>query len=227
MSVDVIDPDGNPVRGEVGELVVTQPWVGMTQSFWGGPPPGHPQHNPARQAAADRRYLETYWTRPDQSGTWVHGDWAQITPDGSWYILGRSDDTIKVAGKRLGPAEVEASVLSHPDILEAAACGLPDDLKGEILAVVAVPRNSSDANDPERAANLATQVAENVVRDLGKTLRPSPVLIVSELPKTKSGKVMRRVVRAVLASDPNMGDLSGLDNPSAIELLKTVVARSH
>lgn len=227
MSVDVIDPDGNPVRGDVGELVVTQPWVGMTQSFWGGPPPGHPQHNPARQAAADRRYLETYWTRPDQSGTWVHGDWAQITPDGSWYILGRSDDTIKVAGKRLGPAEVEASVLSHPDILEAAACGLPDDLKGEVLAVVAVPRDASDANDPVRAANLATQVAEIVVRDLGKTLRPSPVLIVSELPKTKSGKVMRRVVRAVLASDPNMGDLSGLDNPSAIELLKTVVARSH
>ncbi len=220
MSVDVIDQEGKPVRGTVGELVVTQPWVGMTQSFWGGPPPGHPEHSPARQAAADRRYLDTYWTRPDQPEMWVHGDWAQITPDGSWYILGRSDDTIKVAGKRLGPAEVEASVLTHPEILEAAACGLPDDLKGEVLAVVAVPRNAKDANDPDRVTRLATEIAEIVVRDLGKTLRPNPVLIVAELPKTKSGKVMRRVVRAVLAADPDFGDLSGLDNPSAIDLLK-------
>jgi acyl-coenzyme A synthetase/AMP-(fatty) acid ligase len=96
-------------------------------------------------------------------------------------------------------------------------------VKGEVLAVVAVPRNANDADDPERVARLATEIAEIVVRDLGKTLRPSPVVIISELPKTKSGKVMRRVVRAVLASDPDLGDLSGLDNQSAIDRLKSVV----
>ena len=101
MAVDVVDDSGLAVRGGVGELVVRQPWVGMTQGFWGGAPGEDPQ----REQTARERYLETYWSRfPD---TWVHGDWALVDDDGSWFLLGRSDDTIKVAGKRLGPAEVE------------------------------------------------------------------------------------------------------------------------
>src|SRR5206468_633575 len=102
MAADVVDESGRPVRGEVGELVVRQPWVGMTQGFWGGPPGEDPQ----REEEARRRYLDTYWSGlPD---TWVHGDWALIDGDGFWFIQGRSDDTIKVAGKRVGPAEVES-----------------------------------------------------------------------------------------------------------------------
>ena len=105
MAADVVDGEGNPVRGEVGELAIRQPWPGMTQGFWRDPD----------------RYLEAYWSR--LPGVWVHGDWARIDPDGFWYISGRSDDTIKVAGKRIGPAEVESAAVAHALVVEALAVG--------------------------------------------------------------------------------------------------------
>ena len=121
--------DGEPVRGEVGELVLKEPWPGMTQSFWGGDP----------SVDDDARYLATYWERfPD---TWVHGDWAIVEhADGEeyWYIRGRSDDTINVAGKRVGPAEFESAVVTHAKIKEAAAIAVPDDVKGDVVVVLAV-----------------------------------------------------------------------------------------
>ena len=193
IAADVVDADGKPVRGEVGELVIRNPWPGMTRGFWG-----------------DRdRYIETYWNRfPD---VWVHGDWAYIDPDdGLWYVLGRSDDTIKVAGKRLGPAEVESVLVGHPAVAEAAAVGVPDQLKGEALVCFVILRPGREPSDA-----LAAELKELVAGALGKPLRPHAVHFVSDLPRTRNAKILRRVVRSVYTgADP--GDLSSLENPSAL-----------
>jgi acetyl-CoA synthetase len=197
MAADVIDPSGASVRGSVGELVLRAPWPGMTRGFWGG----------------DReRYLDTYWRR--LPGTWVHGDWALIDGDGYWYLHGRSDDTLKVAGKRVGPAEVETAAVAHPAVVEAAAIGVPDALKGEAVVVLVVLRPGVVADEL-----LTREIAERIVRDLGKPLRPAAVIAVPDLPRTRSGKIMRRVARAAfLGTDP--GDLSALENAAAIEAIR-------
>jgi acetyl-CoA synthetase len=195
-AADVIDASGNPVRGEVGELALRQPLPGMTRGFW-----------------QDRdRYLETYWSRVP--GTWVHGDWAMIDEDGYWFIQGRSDDTLKVAGKRVGPAEVESAAVAHPAVLEAAAVGVPHDVKGEVIVVfVKLRPRETDAPDLRRS------ISDKVVEQMGKALRPEAIHVVSELPRTRSGKVMRRVARAAyLGTDP--GDLSALENPAAVESIR-------
>jgi acetyl-CoA synthetase len=196
MDADVVDDVGQPVRGAVGELVIRQPWPGITRGFW----------------RERERYLEAYWSSiPD---LWVHGDWALVDDEGFWYILGRSDDTIKVAGKRLGPAEVETAAVAHPGIGEAAAIGVPDELKGEKVVIFCVPKP-----DQEVGEALRREVADAVVRSLGKALAPDRILFVAELPKTRSGKVMRRVIRAThLGTDP--GDLSSLDNVSGLEEIR-------
>jgi acetyl-CoA synthetase len=193
MAVDVVDDSGNPVRGAVGELALRGPWPGMTRGFWGDP----------------ERYIETYFARIP--GLWVHGDWAQIDEDGYWYILGRSDDTIKVAGKRVGPAEVESAAVAHPAVSEAAAIGVPDELKGETVVVFAVLRPN---NEPTEA--LRSEIAETIVSQLGKSLAPKKVLFVNQLPKTRNAKIMRRVIKAkFLDTDP--GDITSLENPAAVE----------
>jgi acetyl-CoA synthetase len=133
-----------------------------------------------------------------------------IDPDGYWYIRGRSDDTLKVAGKRVGPAEVEAAATAHPSVVEAAAIGIPHAVKGEAIVVVATLRRGETDDDDLRAS-----IAQRGGEDLGKTLRPETVVVVPALPKTRSGKIMRRVVRAAyLGLDP--GDLSALDDPTTI-----------
>ena len=197
MAADVVDPSGAPVRGSVGELVLRAPWPGMTRGFWGG----------------DReRYLDTYWRR--MPGTWVHGDWAQIDTDGYWYLLGRSDDTLKVAGKRVGPAEVETAACAHPAVVEAAAIGVPDELKGESVVVLVVLRPGV-ASGPD----VTREIADRIVSELGKPLRPAAVVAVPELPRTRSGKIMRRVARAAyLGTDA--GDLSSLENAPAVDAIR-------
>ena len=201
MAADVAGPDGLPLRGEVGELVLRQPWPGMTQGFWNDP----------------ERYLDAYWRHIP--GAWVHGDWARVDADGFWYITGRSDDTIKVAGKRIGPAEVESAAAAHPAVLEAAAVGVPDDVKGESIVVFAVrppARRDGDGAPTAGRAALEDEVAATVADQLGKSFRPARVHFVAQLPKTRNGKILRRVARAVyLGLDP--GDLSGLDDPAALE----------
>jgi acetyl-CoA synthetase len=199
IAADVIDENGNSVQGEVGELVVRKPWPGMTVGFW-----------------RDRqRYLDTYWGR--FKDVWVHGDWAYVDPrDGLWYVLGRSDDTIKVAGKRLGPAEVESILVSSDKVQEAAAVGIPDELKGEALVCFVVLRPGHDGND-----ELVEQLKDLVARDLGKPLRPKALHFVSDLPKTRNAKILRRVVRAVyLGEQP--GDLTALENPAALDAIGAV-----
>ncbi len=193
MAADVTDADGTPVREAVGELVIRQPWPGMTRGFWG-------------DAA---RYLETYWARIP--GVWVHGDWARIDADGFWYILGRSDDTIKVAGKRIGPAEVESAAVSHPAVAEAAAIGVPDALKGEILVVFALLR---PGHTPTEALRAAVEAA--IVGQLGKTLKPQAIRFVRDLPRTRNGKILRRLVRKHYLGEP-LGDTSALENPAGLD----------
>jgi acetyl-CoA synthetase len=193
----VFNDQGEPVTGEVGELVVRRPYLGMTLGFWN-----------------DRtRYLDSYWSR--WPNIWVHGDWAMIDDEGLWYILGRSDDTIKVAGKRVGPAEVEAAALDGTDVAEAAAVGVPDPMKGQSVVVFAVPRPSAD---PGR---IPTAVSRSVERSLGKPFRPAAVHVIPRLPKTRNGKILRRVIRNVFLGNAP-GDLSSIDDMASLEPIKAL-----
>ncbi len=203
MAADVVDENGKSVRGRVGELVIREPWIGMTRGFWRDP----------------QRYIESYWSRwPD---VWVHGDWAAVDDDGLWYILGRSDDTIKIAGKRLGPAEVESILVAHPQVSEAAAVGVPDPIKGEALVCFCVLRKGVNGD-----VDLAAELKGNVARDLGKALAPHDVLFVGDIPKTRNAKVMRRIVRAAYIGE-KLGDTSALENPSSLEEIKRVASESR
>ncbi len=194
MAADVVDDQGRSVRGAVGELVLRAPWPGMTRGFW-----------------KDRdRYLSTYWSRFPE--VWVHGDWARVDGDGFWYILGRSDDTLKVAGKRVGPAEVESAAVAHSAVLEAAAIGVPHDLKGEAIVVFVVLRPGSAGS-----SDLAAAIKETISKDLGKPLRPEAVEFVDQLPKTRNGKVLRRLIRASYLNLADKGDVSALESPQALE----------
>jgi acetyl-CoA synthetase len=196
MAADVVDEHGNSVRNQVGELVIRAPWIGMTRGFW---------HDP-------QRYLDTYWSR--FPGVWVHGDWAAVDTDGLWYILGRSDDTLKVAGKRLGPAEVESILVSHALVSEAAAIGVPDELKGQSVVCFCVL-----TPDAQPSETLRDTLKHLVADELGKPLMPKDIKFVKDLPKTRNAKVMRRVIRAAyLGLDP--GDISSLENPQAIDEIK-------
>ncbi|MGH8913517.1 MAG: AMP-binding protein [Acidimicrobiia bacterium] len=193
LDVDVYDPEGRPLRGEVGELVIRGSWPGMTRGFWNEPD----------------RYLETYWARfPD---TWVHGDWASIDEDDFWYLHGRSDDTLNVAGKRIGPAEIESVAVAVPEVVMAAAVGIPDPIKGEAIALFLV-----GAPDVVADATLTARVEAVVTDTLGKAFRPKTIQWVPDLPKTRSAKIMRRVVKAIaLGREP--GDISSLENPESLE----------
>ena len=203
MDLEVWDADGHPVeRGEVGELVCTQPWPSMTRGVWGDP----------------ERYLDTYWRR--FPGVWVHGDWASVDEDGFWFLHGRSDDTMNVAGKRLGPAEVESVLTLDPRIAESAAVGVPDAVKGEAIWCFVVPKPGVTTDDALEA-DLRRLVAEH----LGASFRPARVLVVPELPRTRSAKIVRRAIRAtVLGQDA--GDLSSLENPTALEAIARSVGHA-
>jgi acetyl-CoA synthetase len=177
----------------VGELVCRKPFPGMTRGFWRDP----------------ERYLETYWRR--LPGVWVHGDWASADGDGYWFLHGRSDDTLNIAGKRIGPAEIESAAVAHRGVSEAAAVGVPHEIKGEAAWIFCVLAPGYEASD-----ELAAEVADLVSGDLGKAFRPGRVVFVPALPKTRSAKIVRRAVRAkVLGKDP--GDLSSVENPEALE----------
>jgi acetyl-CoA synthetase len=195
MAMDVVDSEGRSLveSGEVGELVCRKPFPGMTRGFWRDP----------------ERYLDAYWRR--FPGIWTHGDWASVDEDGYWFLHGRSDDTLNIAGKRIGPAELESAAVAHPAVVEAAAVGIPHDVKGEVAWLFCIPAPTVATDD-----GLAAEVGELVAAELGKAFRPDRIVFVSALPKTRSAKIMRRAVRArALGSDP--GDLSSLENPEALE----------
>src|SRR3954471_14479430 len=193
MAMDVVDAEGRPVRGEVGELVCRKPFPGMTRGFW----------------RDEDRYLDTYWRR--LPGIWVHGDWAFVDEDGFWFLHGRSDDTLNIAGKRLGPAELESAVVGHPLVAEAAAVGVPHEVKGETAWIFCVLVPGAEPSD-----ELAAELRGVVAAELGKAFAPGRIVFVAALPKTRSAKIVRRAVRAAaLGADP--GDLSSVENPEALE----------
>lgn len=188
----VLDANGQVVRGAVGELAIRAPWIGMTRGFW-----------------RDReRYLETYWAR--WPNVWVHGDWALQAADGQWQIVGRSDDTINVAGKRIGPAEVESALVGDPAVVEAAAVGVPDDMKGSAVICFCVLAPGREGDDARRSALKARVAAE-----LGKPLQPKAIHFVADLPKTRNAKVMRRIIRAAFLGE-ELGDTTALVNPESV-----------
>jgi acetyl-CoA synthetase len=161
------------------------------------------------------RYIQTYWSRFHD--IWVHGDWAAIDDDGLWYILGRSDDTIKIAGKRLGPAEVESVLVGHPAVSEAAAIGIPDPIKGEQLVCFCVLKPGNETNE-----KLREELRARVAEQLGKPLKPEVLKFLDDLPKTRNAKIMRRIIRAAyLNQDP--GDFSALENPQSVEAVRNAL----
>jgi acetyl-CoA synthetase len=203
MAVDIVDQAGRAVgAGDLGELVCRQPWPSMTRGIWGDP----------------ERYLDAYWRRiPD---VWVHGDWASRDDDGYWYLHGRSDDTLNIAGKRIGPAEVESVVAMHADVAECAAVAVPDPVKGESIWVVVVPKPSDGELD-----DLEPQIRSLVREHLGGSFAPARVVVAAALPKTRSAKIVRRAVRAaVTGEDP--GDVSTLEDPSSIDAIRVAAART-
>jgi len=196
MAADVVNELGESVREEVGELVIRQPWIGMTRGFWND----------------TARYVESYWNRFEN--VWVHGDFAAIDKDGLWFILGRSDDTIKIAGKRLGPAEIESILNADDAVEESAAIGIPHPVKGEEAGVYVVLTEATSPNEEIRARLLSA-----VVNELGKPLKPGFIRFTTSLPKTRNAKVMRRVIQATyLGKDP--GDISSLEDPTSIEAIR-------
>lgn len=178
-----------------GELAVVQPWPGKALGFW----------------RDESRYLETYWSR--WPGIWRHGDLVRVDADGNWFVEGRADDTLLVAGKRVGPGELEDILLTHPDVTDAAVVGLPHPIKGEAIWGYCVLRAETAETD-----ELAEALAELVASRLGRAYRPAGIEFLPSLPRTKSGKVVRRALRAA-ASGTDPGDLSVVDDRTAIELV--------
>lgn len=188
--------------GEVGELVMRCPPLGMTQGLW----------------QDDARYIESYWSR--FPGVWHHGDFAMRDEDGFYYVLGRSDDTMNVAGKRTGPSEIEALILSCNDVKEAAAVGIDDPIKGTAIICVCVP-----GDDTIPTEQIADEVRTAIVNGLGAPFKPKSIVFCADLPKTRNMKVMRRIVRALYRGE-DLGDLSAMVNPESIDALRRSLARA-
>jgi len=199
MAIDVFDDNGKPVRNAVGELVCKKPWPSMTRGIWGNP----------------ERYMETYWSR--WKHVWVHGDWASIDEDGYWFLHGRSDDTIKVAGKRVGPAEVESVLVSHPAVIEAAAIGVPDELKGEVVVCFVVLKQGYEPSE-----TLRKELIQLVGDSLGKSITPKTVKFVADLPKTRNAKILRRFVKAKYLGQV-ITDTSSVENLSSLENIERAI----
>jgi acetyl-CoA synthetase len=198
MAMDVVADDGTSLAGtgDVGELVCRRPFPGMTRGFWRDPD----------------KFIETYWSR--LPGIWVHGDWASADADGFWFLHGRSDDTLNIAGKRIGPAELESAAVGHPAVREAAAIGVPHEVKGETAWIFCCLLPGAEAT--------ADEVGAHVANELGKAFKPDRILFVDALPKTRSAKIVRRAVRAkALGTDP--GDLSSLENPESLDAIGAAI----
>ena len=198
MDIDVFDESGKSISDEIGHLVCRKPGPSMTKGFLGDP----------------QRYIDTYFTK--FPGVWYHGDWAKQDRDGSWFLFGRSDDTIKVAGKRVGPGEVESILIEHAKIAEAAVIGVPHEIKGEALVCFVVPMPGVELNDA-----LYKELRLMVGERLGAVLRPDTIIGVMALPKTRSGKIVRGTIRKNYLGETSL-DVSSIDNPDALEFVKPI-----
>uniref|UniRef100_A0A7C3MAG4 acetate--CoA ligase n=1 Tax=Archaeoglobus fulgidus TaxID=2234 RepID=A0A7C3MAG4_ARCFL len=199
MDIDVFDDAGNSVRQQIGYLVCKKPAPSMTRGFWRDP----------------ERYIKTYWSR--WKGVWYHGDWAYVDEDGFWFLFGRADDVIKVAGKRMGPAEIETIVNSIPAVQESACIGVPDELKGEVIWVFVTLKPGFSPSE-----ELEKEIVDRIVKEFGKPFKPERVVFTPDLPRTRSGKIMRRLIKAVVAKQ-DLGDTSALENPDSLDKIKEVL----
>jgi acetyl-CoA synthetase len=201
MDVDIVDSSGESVAdsGDRGFLVARDSCPSMTKSLWEG----------------DERYLEEYWSTWED--LWDHGDWAQKDADGFWFLHGRADDALNVAGRKVGPAEVEGVLIEHAAVNQAAAVGVADDTTGTAVVAYVVLEPGYEPGDDLRA-ELQAVVGE----ELGKPFRPREVLFVDEFPKTQSGKIIRRAISAVYAGE-DPGDLSSIENPDALDEVRDAV----
>ena len=196
MDIDVFNEDGKPIRRQMGHLVAKKPAPSMTRGFWNEPD----------------RYLDTYWSK--WPNIWYHGDWAKIDEDGFWSLHGRSDDTIKIAGRRTGPAEIEAALIEHPAVSEAATIGVPDEIKGEDLVCFVVLK---PGNEPSE--DLKEKLKKQVIKIMGKTLKPRDICFVNDLPKTRSAKIVRRIIKASYLKE-EITDISSVENPQSIDEIR-------
>jgi acetyl-CoA synthetase len=193
MDIDVFDEDGKPIRGGIGHLVCKKPAPSMTKGFLKDPD----------------RYIATYFSR--WPNVWYHGDWALVDNDGYWFLHGRADDTIKVSGRRTGPAEIEAALIEHPAISEAAAVGVPHEIKGENVVCFVVLHPGYQPSE-----QLREELKGQVVKIMGKTLRPEDIRFVGALPKTRSAKILRGIIRKKWLKE-EIADISSVENPDALE----------
>ncbi len=192
---DVYDDEGRKVVKGEGYLVIKKPWPSMTRGLLNNP----------------ERYIETYWSK--YRDIWYHGDIVLVDSEGLWYMRGRADDVIKVSGHRIGTAEIEGAAAAHPAVAEAMAVGKPDELKGEAIIVCVVMKNGFSADD-----DLRYEIISRVEESIGRFARPAEVRIVSDLPKTRTGKLLRRLVRARIAGGSIADqDLSSVENPWSLD----------
>ncbi|AWR96265.1 AMP-binding protein [Acidianus sulfidivorans JP7] len=196
IKADILDEEGKHVLPNVeGELAILSVWPGMTRGFWNDD---------------GKRYLDTYW---QFENVWIHGDLAYYDPQGFYYIVGRSDDTIKVAGKRVGPAEIEEIIDSYKGVIESACVGAPDPIKGEEIICFIV-----GTADEKNVKKYAEEM-------LGKAIAPKQIIKVKQLPKTRNAKIMRRLIKAIILGKP-IGDISSLENPESLEEIKEKISKS-
>ena len=191
IDLDIVDEDGNPIRGNNGYLIIKQPWPAMTRGLLND----------------DERYLETYWSKFEN--IWFHGDYVLADDDNLWYMKGRADDVINVSGHRMSTSEIEHTVISHNKISDAASISIPDELTGEAIVVFFVPENKNEVN-------METDIIEHINKKIGKIAKPKLIFQLSDLPKTRTGKIMRRLLKAKLTGNP-LGDLSSLENPDILK----------
>ena len=191
INLDVVDDAGNSIRGKDGYLVIRSPWPGMTKGLLND----------------DERYLQTYWSRFED--IWFHGDYVFVDDDGLWYMKGRTDDVINVSGHRMSTAEIEHTAISHQKISDAASIAIPDDLTGEAIILFLVPEDKTKEN-------LDVELTNYISEKIGKIARPKAVYVLSDLPKTRTGKIMRRLLKAKLLG-LKLGDLSSLENPKVLD----------
>ena len=196
INLDVFDENGNSIKEKEGLLVIKSPWPAMTKGLLND----------------DKRYLETYWSK--FPNVWFHGDYVLVDKDGLWFMKGRADDVINVSGHRLSTAEIEHTAISHKKISDAAAISIPDDITGEAIVLFIVQDDGADA-----LINL--EISEFISQKIGKLAKPKFVFVLSDLPKTRTGKIMRRILKSKLLGG-ELGDLSSLENPNVLEEIKKI-----
>jgi len=200
IKVDVVREDGTSTEpGEDGELVIQTPWPSMLRTVWGD----------------DDRFVRQYWSKYAKQGWYLAGDSARKDEDGYFWIIGRNDDVIKVSGYRLGTAEVESGLVSHPAVAESAAIGIPDDVKGNIIYAYCILKSGYQGS-----RELEEELREHVGHEVGPIAKPSKIEFVDKLPKTRSGKIMRRILRKIAANEVDgLGDTSTLADPAVVDEL--------